>query len=43
MNRPKPKLIETKDAWIVTDGWIGDAHFRVLKQPSEKTLNPSNI
>ncbi|GCD13044.1 hypothetical protein [Clostridium tagluense] len=38
MNRPEPSLIEAKDGWIVTDGWIRDAHFRVLKQPSEKAL-----
>ena len=38
MNRPEPSLIETKDGWVVTDGWIRDAHFRVLKQPSKEAL-----
>ena len=38
MNRPEPSLIETKDGWIVTEGWIRDAHFKVLKQPSENAL-----
>lgn len=37
-NKPKPHLIETKEGWKVTDGWIGNSFFRVVTQPSEKTL-----
>lgn len=37
-DRPEPELIKTKDGWHVTDGWIGDAFFRVIKQPSNETI-----
>lgn len=38
MKRPKPELIETKDGWKVTDGWVGTSYFRVVKQPSKETI-----
>lgn len=34
-----PKLIETKEGWKVTDGWIGDSFFKILKQPSNETVD----
>lgn len=43
MKKEKPKLIETKDGWKVTDGWIGDFYCKVEKQPSEATLRKLNM
>lgn len=37
--KPEPKLIKTKDGRHVTDGWIGDMYFEVVKQPSNETID----
>lgn len=37
--RKKPELIRTKEGWKVTDGWIGDSFFKILKQPSNETVD----
>lgn len=37
-DRPKPQLIKTKDGCKVTDGWVGDIYFEVVKQPSNETI-----
>lgn len=36
--KPRPQLIKTDSGWKVTDGWIGSSYFRIIKQPSEKTI-----
>lgn len=38
MKKQPPRLIETKSGWKVTNGWVGDSYFEVVKQPSEETL-----
>lgn len=37
--RPEPKLIKTKEGWHVTDGWIDGTFVRILKQPSDETID----
>lgn len=36
--RPRPKLTKTKDGWHVSNGWIGNAYFEIVEQPSDEAI-----